>query len=167
MVGLKRKIIHLYSGLKTSKGQHGTGFLITGCATQRILGFEPINERMCKLRIKGKFYNMIIISVYAPTEDENKQNAEDMEQFHNKLSDLYDKTPRNYAFILLGDFNAKIGKEQSNKRVVGRHTLHDITTENGEKLVQLVIAHNLEISSTKFQHRRIHEGTWKAPGGHL
>jgi len=34
----------LHSGLKTSKGQHGTGFLITGCATQCILDFEPINE---------------------------------------------------------------------------------------------------------------------------
>jgi len=60
---IKKKIytpLYLYSGLKTSKGQHGTGFLITGCETQctSILGFEPINERMCKLRIKGKFYNM-------------------------------------------------------------------------------------------------------------
>ena len=77
---------------------------------------------------------------------------------------MCDKTPRNDALILLGDFNAKIGKEHSNKRVAGRHTLHDITSENGEKLVQLAIAHNLEISSTKFQHRRIHKGTWKAPG---
>jgi hypothetical protein len=73
----------LYSGLKTSKGQHGTGFLITGFATQCILGFEPINERMCKLRIKGKFCNMTIISVCAPTEDENKRNAEDVERFYN------------------------------------------------------------------------------------
>jgi hypothetical protein len=66
--------------------------------------------------------------------------------------------------ILLGDINARIGKEYSNKRVAGRHTLHDITSENGGELVQLAIAHNLEISSTKFQHRRIHKGTWKAPG---
>jgi len=42
--------------------------------------------------------------------------------------------------------------------------LHDITSEKGEKLVQLAIAHNLEISSTKFQHRRIHKGTCKALG---
>jgi len=105
----------LCSGLKTSKGQHGTGFLITGCATQWILGFQPITERMCKLRIKGKFYNMTIISVYIPTEDENKRNAEDVERFCNKVSDVCDKTLRNGALILLGDFNAKIGKEHSNK----------------------------------------------------
>ena len=77
---------------------------------------------------------------------------------------MCDKTPRNDALILLGDFNAKIGKEHSNERVADRHTLHDITSKNGEKLVQLAIAHNLEISSTKFQHRRIHKGTCKVPG---
>jgi len=69
---IKKKNYILYSGLKTSNGQHGTGFLITGCATQCIIGFEPINKRLCKLRIKRKFHNMTLISVYAPTEDENK-----------------------------------------------------------------------------------------------
>jgi len=78
MVGLNRKIMLLRSGMKTSKEQHGTGFLITCCVTQCILGFEPINERMCKMRIKGKFYNMTLISIYAP-KDENKRNAEDVE----------------------------------------------------------------------------------------
>jgi hypothetical protein len=56
----------------------------------------------------------------------------------------------------------KLGKN-TNKRVAGRHALHDITRENGEKLVQLAIAQNLEINSTKIQHRRIHKGTWKVP----
>ena len=77
---------------------------------------------------------------------------------------MCDKIPRNYALILLGDFNAKIGKEHSNKRVAGRHTLHNITSENEETLVQLATAHNLGISSIKFQHRRIYKGTWGAPG---
>jgi exonuclease III len=84
----KKNYTLLHNELKTSKRQHGTGFLITRCATQRILDIEPINERMCKLRIKGKFYNMTIISVYAPTEHENKWNAGDVEQFCNKLSDV-------------------------------------------------------------------------------
>ena len=84
----KQNYTLLYSRPKTSKGQYGTGFIITGCATQCILGFTPINERMCKLRIRGKFYNMTIVSVYSPTEDENKRNAEDVERFYNKLSDV-------------------------------------------------------------------------------
>ena len=156
----------MYSGPKTLKGQDRTGSIITGCATQCILGFEPINERMSKLRIRGRFYNLTFISGYAPTEDENKRNDEDVKRFYIKLSDVCDilVTPRNDALILLGDFNAKIGKEHSNKRVAGRHTLYDITSENGEKSVQLAIAHNLEISSTKFQRRRINKSTWKAPG---
>jgi hypothetical protein len=73
-------------------------------------------------------------------------------------------TPRNDALFLLGDFNEKIGKEHSNKRVAGRHTLYNIASKNEEKLVQLAVAHNLEISSTKFKRRRIHKGTWKVPG---
>ena len=60
--------------------------------------------------IKGKFYNMTIIGVYASTGDENKRNAEEVERFYNKLSDVCDKTPRHDALNILGDFNAKIGK---------------------------------------------------------
>jgi hypothetical protein len=68
----KKNYTLLYSGLKSFIGLFFTGFLITGRATQCILSFERINKRMCKLRIKGKFYNMTIISAYAPTEDGNK-----------------------------------------------------------------------------------------------
>ena len=75
----KKNCMLLCSGLKTSKGQHGTGFLITGCATQCVLSFEPVNERMCKMRIKGKFYNMTHTSIYALKEDEKKWNVEVVE----------------------------------------------------------------------------------------
>jgi len=69
---IKKKIYLIIQGIRNPNGQHGTGFLITGCATQCIIGFEPINERMYKLRIKVKFDNVTVIGVYALTEDENK-----------------------------------------------------------------------------------------------
>jgi hypothetical protein len=36
---------------------------------QNVLGFEPHNERKCKLRIKGKYRNVSLICVHVPAED--------------------------------------------------------------------------------------------------
>jgi len=47
------------------------------------MGFDPINERMCKLKIGGKFYNLTLISAYAPTED---AKDEVKEQFYEELN---------------------------------------------------------------------------------
>jgi hypothetical protein len=48
----KRNYYFMYGRHKTVKGHSSTGFLITGNALQSILGFDPISDRMCKLRIK-------------------------------------------------------------------------------------------------------------------
>jgi hypothetical protein len=56
---------------------------------KNILSFEPHNEGLCKLRIKGKFNNLSIISVHAPieekTEEENEKVYEDLKIVHNKI----------------------------------------------------------------------------------
>jgi hypothetical protein len=44
------------------------------------------------------------------------------------------------------------------------HSIHEQTNDNGERLIQLAQTRNLEISSTKFHHKEIHEGTWTIPG---
>ena len=33
--------------------------------------------------------------------------------------------------MILGDLNAKIGKEKANENVTGKHTLHDVSNQNG------------------------------------
>ena len=38
----------------------------------KIPGFEPISDRICKLRVKGKFHNMALINTYAPTKDKEE-----------------------------------------------------------------------------------------------
>jgi len=65
----------------------------------------------------------------------------------------------------LGDFNAKIGKEPANQLVAEQHTIHDETSENGLILCQFAEANELIISSTCFEHKNIHKGTWNDPAG--
>ena len=63
----KPKYILLYSGAD-KQGEQGVRFIIKKSLKNSILEFEPINARMCKVRIKGKFYNTTVINAYAPTE---------------------------------------------------------------------------------------------------
>ena len=65
---------------------------------------------------------------------------------------------------MLGDFNAKIGKENFIKSVAGKHTLHAVTSENGKRLGQFAARHNMLIKSSCYEHKRIHKGTWLCPG---
>jgi endonuclease/exonuclease/phosphatase family metal-dependent hydrolase len=48
----------------------------------------------------------------------------------------------------MGDRNAKIGKEEYQKKVAEKYTIHDISNENGNLLGESAIRH-------------IHLGTWK------
>jgi len=59
----KPKYTLYYSCYPEKTGQMGTGFMIRNEIKKNILSFEPYNERLCKLRIKGKFNNLSIVSV--------------------------------------------------------------------------------------------------------
>jgi exonuclease III len=76
-----------------------------------IIDFEPINSRLCTIRIKGKFYNTTIVNVYAPTESAKEEQKE---QFYENLNRCCDQIPKHDALLILGDFNAKIRKELAN-----------------------------------------------------
>ena len=66
---IKKDKYSVYCSCNTnSTGQAGTGFIIQKSTMNKILGFEPISDRICKLRVKGKFYNMSLINIHAPTE---------------------------------------------------------------------------------------------------
>lgn len=67
----------------------------------------------------------------------------------------------------MGDFNAKIGKEEALKRVAGKYSLHDTTSENGMLMAQCAEMYRLHIKSTSFPHKIIQRGTWRAPGRNI
>jgi len=63
--------------------------------------------------------------------------------------------------IILGDMNAKIGKEQAFKPTIGRHSLHETTSDNGMKLIDLATGKRFIIMSTMFPHKDTHKGAWR------
>lgn len=102
-------------------GLFGTGFLVYKSLRDNIIDFQPISETLCTLRLRGKFYNVSIVNAHAPTEDkdDNVKTA-----FYNKLEKVIDKLPRYDMKIILGDFNAKVGKESYYQPIIGKHSLH-------------------------------------------
>jgi endonuclease/exonuclease/phosphatase family metal-dependent hydrolase len=91
-------------------------------------------------------------------EDANDKNA-----FYDRLYKECAKVPKYDVLVLLGDFNAKVGKKDFLQHIVGNHSLHAETSENGKMLSQPGENNRLIIKSTCFEHKDTHKGTWKVP----
>jgi hypothetical protein len=59
--------------------------------------------------------------------------------------------------ILLGDFNAKVGKEDIFKPTIGNESSHEISKDNGFRVVKFATSKHLVVKSTMFPHRSIHK----------
>jgi hypothetical protein len=81
------------------------------------------------LRLRGKFRNITPISTYAPTEG-SPDVVDVKDEFSDQLSQECEKARKYNILILLGDFNAKIGKENFMAAVAGKYTLHEVTSKN-------------------------------------
>jgi exonuclease III len=74
---IKKDKYNLYYSCKEGQtGQLGTEFLTKKGIVKNIMGFEPINERICKLRLKGKYHNITIINIHAPTLEKDGDTKE-------------------------------------------------------------------------------------------
>ncbi|XP_039297373.1 craniofacial development protein 2-like [Nilaparvata lugens] len=124
-----------YSGNPEKSGMYGTAFMINANLRKSVLGFEPISDRVCRIRIKGRFWNTSMISAYAPTEEAPE---EDKVTFYDQLAGLCGRVPKHDIVLLLGDFNAKIGKEVFLAEVAGKNTLHDECNKMEDCLLSLL-----------------------------
>ena len=63
---------------------------------------------MISVRFQGKPFNITVIQVYAPT-----SNAEESERFYEDLQDLLELTPKKDVLFIIGDWNAKVGSQET------------------------------------------------------
>jgi hypothetical protein len=67
--------------------------------------------------------------------------------------------------ILLGEFNAKVGREDIFKPTTGNESFHEISNDNAVRVVNCAICKNLIVKSTMFPHCNIHKYTLMSPYG--
>jgi hypothetical protein len=67
--------------------------------------------------------------------------------------------------ILLGDFNACLGREDTFKPTIGNESLHQDSNYNGVSVVSFATSKDLVVKSTMFPHRNICKYTWTSPDG--
>ena len=63
---------------------------------------------MISVHFQGKPFNITVIQVYAPT-----SNSEEVEWFCEDLQDLLELTPKKDVLFIRGDWNAKIGSQET------------------------------------------------------
>ncbi|KAI5708261.1 hypothetical protein M8J77_019306 [Diaphorina citri] len=157
----KREFSIIYSGPQKRTGQMGTGFIINKTIRDSIMEYNNVSDKICVIRLRGKFRNISIVSVHAPTEE---KSDEEKEIFYEELDKTVSQISNYDIKIIMGDFNAQIGRLENQADVAGQHTLHDYNNKNGEYLTDFAARNKLFIRSTSFPHKKIHLGTWKIPG---
>jgi hypothetical protein len=65
--------------------------------------------------------------------------------------------------ILLGDFSAKVDSKDIIKPAIGNESLHEISNDNGVKVVNIAAYKNLAVKSTMFPHCNILKYIWMSP----
>jgi hypothetical protein len=112
---------------------------------------------MSYIILRGRWYNIIVLNVHSPCED----TSDDIKDcFYEELGRVFHQFPR-YDMNIFGgggrDFNAKIA--------IGNESSHEISNDNGVRVVAFATSKNLVVKSTMFPHRSIHKYTWTSPDG--
>ena len=86
---------------------------------------------MTSVHFQGKPFNITVILGYVPTT--NAKEAE-VEWFYEDLQDLLELTPKKDVFLIILDWNAKVGSQET-PGVTGKFSLGE-QNEAGQRLIE-------------------------------
>ena len=84
-------------------------------------------------------------------------------KFYEDLQDLLELTPKKDVLLIIGDWNAKVGSQET-PRVTGKFGL-GLQNEAGQKLIEFYQESTLVIANTLFQQHKRRLYTWTSPDG--
>ena len=125
-----------------------------------VLGCNLKNDRMISVHLQGKPFNIMVIQAYAPTS--NTEEAE-LEWFYEDLQDLLELTPPKDVLIIIRDWNAKVGSQET-PGITCKFGL-GMRNEAGQRLIEFCQESALVIANTLFQQHKRRLYIWTSPDG--
>lgn len=142
---------------------YGIGFLVNKVIKTWIVKFKSYSDRICKLILKPDTLKgggrIVVIQVYAPT---SQASEIDTEYFYDMLKQAIDEDQGRFKLIM-GDFNAKIGKK-SGETYVGNHCVGE-RNETGERFLEFTEGMKLHVMNTYYDKPFEKKWTWITPDG--
>ena len=147
---------YIYYCRQESLRRNGVAIMVNKRVRNVVLQCNIKKDRINSVHFPGKPFNVIAIQVYAPTS--NAEEAE-VEWFYEDLQDLLEITPKKDVLFIIGDWNAKVGSQETGKFGLG------IRNEAGQRLIEFCQENALVITNTLFQPHKRRLYTWTSPDG--
>lgn len=141
---------------------HHVGFAIKNRLLPKLTELPlGINERLMTLRLQlTSQQHAFIISAYASTLDASDETKV---TFYQRLEDILAAVPAYDKIILLGDFNARVGRDyQLWDGVISRNRVRKCN-DNGTLLLIKCTEHRLVITNTVFSRERVSRSLGNIP----
>ena len=100
----------IYYGGQESLRRNGVAIIVNKRVWNTVLGCSLKNDRMISVCFQGKPFSITVIQAYVLTS--SAEEAE-VEQFYEDLQDLLELTPPKNVLFIIGDWNAKVGSQET------------------------------------------------------
>ena len=140
---------YIYYCGQESLRRNGVAIIVNKRVQNAVLGCNLKTDRKISVCFQGKPFNIMVVQVYAPM-----SNAEEteVEQFYEDLQDLLELTPKKDVLFIIGDWNAKVGKQET-PGVTGKFGL-GVQNEAGQRLIEFCQENALVIANILFKNTR-------------